>query len=80
MANRETTFHPSSCACVVVYSWDDERAPAEITFTPVSIQPCDAHAPVLSSQGLQAAFDAVLADNRAAAAREAQQAGQAARE
>ncbi len=82
MATRETLFHPDSCACQVTYAWDDAVAPEQIEFTPVSIVPCELHAPTLTSKGLQAAFDEVLAHNRAAAAARAsaQQADIAAKE
>lgn len=66
---KTTRWHPETCGCVIDYSWDSDAAPEEITFKAERIVPCAAHAAILEVGGLDQTFEAILANNRALAAK-----------
>lgn len=66
---KTTRWHPDSCGCVIDYSWDGDAAAADIVLRAEAITPCAAHAPILEVGGLDQTFEAILAQNRALAAK-----------
>jgi len=68
MSKRITRWNPDSCECVIEYSWDDSD-PAGVVFTAEKIVPCSAHTLLVETGGIGPAFETILAENRAFAAK-----------
>lgn len=61
---KQTTWHPDTCDCVLIYEWDTEHPSETRVHTPVSGLPCDRHSAHYEQGGIAQHHQTVTAENQ----------------